>query len=284
VTGTDALHPRHGIPSGPALPLRTRPRVTCCVRRSLASLRPSFLRAICARSSFAVGILLALFGLTLLSAPLLGADVDFPTVSPYHTIHVTAETVARQVRGSYDVLAFRGQCTLRQGELQAACQDLILWVDRTAPDDPQQPRKVICTMEGQVQLQWDSRPLLQDSRWMGHLFSYQEVNASVRSEIARNDIPSMDWARDPGSGVAPAQFTSMPPATTAAPPLLQQNTLPSPQPRAPNGLDAAAAPNNSTSALQLTAPRAVEPLPGAVQWLAENRSFTAAKRRFGHTQ
>ncbi|MCC6511623.1 MAG: organic solvent tolerance protein OstA, partial [Pirellulaceae bacterium] len=155
---------------------------------------------------------------------------------------------------SYEVVAFRGHCSLRQGELLATCDDLILWIERAAPVDPQIPRKYICTMEGNVTLDWESRKLLRDARWMGHLFSYQEVQMNVRAEASREDIPRLDWSRDPASAVVPAQYAS--PTSPGAPPLLPPNTLPA---------------NNSPGAagLQLNLPQAVETLPGAVQWPAD---------------
>lgn len=223
------------------------------------------------------------------SAPsaLCAAEVAFPTISPYHSIYIRAETVARQTRGSYDVLAFRGTCQLRQGELQASCQELILWVDRTAPTDPSQPHKYICTMEGDVQMTWDSKPLLSDARWMGHLFSYQEIASNVRAEETRGDIPRLDWSRDPANAVVPAQYSGPAfagsGAATMAPPLLPQNTLPPPAPVAtspPSNLAPSplAAPQLSSAAgaqagSQLpSTPSAVQPLPGAVQWPALNGS------------
>ncbi len=154
------------------------------------------------------------------SSPAHAADITLPAVSPYHTIHVEAQTLARQTRGSYDVYAFRGNCLLRQGEFQATCDDLIIWVDRTPPTDPTIPRKVITTMEGNVSLQWESKNLLRDSRWMGHLFSYQEIQSSVQANENRSDIPRLDWSREAAySGVVPAQYADAG-AQSAAPPLL----------------------------------------------------------------
>ena len=192
-----------------------------------------------------------------LAEPVHGADITLPAVSPYHTIHVEAQTLARQTRGSYDVFAFRGQCSLKQGELQATCDDLIIWVDRAPPSDPTIPRKIITTMEGDVSLYWESKRLLQDSRWMGHLFSFQEIHSNVQTNENRQDIPRLDWSREAiYSGVVPAQYAN-PNVTSGAPPL-----LPSPaNPALPTNPTLPAASANRT----LAAP-AIPSTPGAIAW------------------
>ncbi len=35
--------------------------------------------------------------------------------------------------------------------------------------------KYICTMEGNVHLVWEGKQLLSDAIWMGHLFSFSEI-------------------------------------------------------------------------------------------------------------
>lgn len=189
------------------------------------------------------------------------ADITLPAVSPYHTIHVDAQTLARQTRGSYDVYAFRGQCTLRQGELQATCDDLVIWVDRTPPTDPTIPRKIITTMEGDVSLQWESKNLLKDSRWMGHLFSYQDIQPTVRGTNNRSDIPHMDWSHESKySGVVPAQFTT-PGAPASAPPLLPAPTNPS---------------TNAALGNRYPAGSAIPATPGAIAWPDSNPPSTSS--------
>lgn len=268
MTGTEAFRRRIETPCAAAPAVRRRP---LRVGRLLLVIACSWLLPLATD----LWIAPALEGVSA-AAPLLAwtkpsrcaraADVRFPTVSPYHTIHVRADTVARQTRGSYDVLAFRGNCTLRQGELDASCQDLILWIDRTPPSDPTQPRKTICTMEGAVEMRWDSKPLLADTRWMGHLFSYQEIATNVQTEQSRGDIPRLDWSRDPASAVVPAQYAGAvqgagPGATAMAPPLLPQNTLPPPAVSQPGSTPPGA-------------PSAVQPLPGAVPWPSPSATGT----------
>ncbi|MGN6547242.1 MAG: organic solvent tolerance protein OstA [Aureliella sp.] len=281
MTGTDAFHPGTDTPRAARLPVRADGlwwRAAWWL--SLACVLPCLGELLCPllpgknAASFTVG-----------STRLLAADISFPNASPFHTINVQAESLARQVRGSYDVLAFRGGCTLRQGELSATCRELILWIDRAPPSDPSQPRKFICTMEGGVQLQWDGKPLLSDERWMGHLFSFQDVALSVRGEESRDDIPRLDWSRDPASAVAQAQFAT-PPAgppsasTAAAPPLLPQTqgsfpgaaqTQMQPQAQMPAQTQNILPPptGGAPGTLQLNPPR-VQSLPGAVQWPAQN--------------
>ncbi len=217
------------------------------------------------------------------------AEIDLPTISAYHTIHVRAESVARQMRGSYEVMAFRGPCQLQQGELEAHCQELILWIEQSSSNDPSQPRKVICTMEGSVELMRDGKLLLRDSRWMGHLFSFQDVAMSVRTEETREDIPKLDWSRDREGAVVPAQYSAIQnptgqPNSFSAPPLLapgvysdpkgtplppgvssKSETLP-----APLSSSSSTSSNNTSNGLQLNPPTGVQSLPGSVQWPADN--------------
>lgn len=220
--GTDASYTKHE-------PLRLR----CADRRVPASQQPRKLIRTLANCFYCLLCLIFAGSLTLSTAR--AADITLPTVSPYHTIHVEAQTLARQTRGSYDVYAFRGQCVLRQGELQANCDDLIIWVDRTPPTDPNIPRKIITTMEGDVNLQWESKNLLRDARWMGHLFSFQEIQTNVHANENRSDIPRMDWSREAAySAVVPAQYAAPNAGANSgavAPPLLPapaNQTLPAP--------------------------------------------------------
>ncbi len=202
-------------------------------------------------------VLLAWLILVPATAP--AADITLPTISPYHTIHIQAQTLAQQTRGSYEVYAFRGECALRQGDLTATCDDLIIWIDRTPPADPNTPRKVITTMEGNVCLNWESKKLLQDSRWMGYLFSFQEVQFSAKANEHRNDIPRMDWSHESQySRVVPAQFSG--PGANAAPPLLPapgNGTLPAPRVSAGTQV----APSTGTL---------VQPTPGGIAWPDNN--------------
>lgn len=178
------------------------------------------------------------------------SDVDLPVVEPLHTIFVEAQTVSKDVRGIYDVLAFEGDCKLRQGELQATGDRITLWIERRNQLGMELPGKIICQADGHAEVTWNNQPRIRDNRWMGRLFSLKPVDFRVNREVKRFDIPRLDW-----SSVQQAQFTqSGESAQVLAPPLLGD-----------------ANPPNSTGtlpepALNLNAPKAVPITPGAVQW------------------
>ncbi len=85
------------------------------------------------------------------------SDVDLPIVEPLHIIFVEAETVAKEVRGPYDVLAFEGNCKLKQGELQTTGDRITLWIERRNQLGIELPGKIICQVDGQVEATWDGQ-------------------------------------------------------------------------------------------------------------------------------
>lgn len=178
--------------------------------------------------------------------PLHASDVDLPVVEPLHTIFVEAETVAKEVRGIYDVLAFEGRCKLRQGELQVTADRLTLWIERRNQLGMEMPGKIICQADGHALITWENVPRLSDTRWMGRLFSLNPVDFRVQREVKRFDIPNLDW-----SSVQQAQYTqSGNSGQLLAPPLLGD----------------ANPPTNGTGTLPNPAPKAVPVTPGAIPW------------------
>lgn len=150
------------------------------------------------------------------------SDVDFPIVEPLHTIFVESETVAKEVRGVYDVLAFEGNCKLRQGELETSADKLTLWIERRNQLGMELPGKIICQADGHVEINWEDKPRLSDNRWMGRLFSLKPVDYRCQREVKRHDIPNLDW-----SSVQLAQLNqSGRGGQVLAPPLLGDPNLP----------------------------------------------------------
>ncbi len=194
------------------------------------------------------------------TTPVFASDVDFPVIEPLHTIFVEAETVAKEVRGIYDVLAFEGNCKLRQGELQVTGDKLTLWIERRNQLGMELPGKIICQADGHADIIWNNQldRRLRDNRWMGRLFSLNPVDFRVAREVKRHDIPSLDW-----SSVQPAQFTQGGSnGQVLAPPLLDNSSA--------SILGAATgsrAAGTSTGLLpQANASLPIPATPGAVQW------------------
>ncbi len=239
--------------------------------------------------------LIAVFVFTMLSGegPVLRADVDFPTVEPLHTIYVRADTVARESQGDYDVLCFDGHCNLRQGDLVASADRIVLWIEqRTNTLGMRLPGKIIYLLDGNAEVQWNAMQKVRDERWMGRLFSLHPVDIDASQEIKRFDIPQLNWNNANASrAVQPAQYVQSGNDSTAgivgtpglgsgqpsAPPLLTPtpaSMLPSPT-SLPSTSGPATGPTRDASGSLPTASGSagtasgiVPTSPGAVQWTA----------------
>ncbi|MFO1063614.1 MAG: organic solvent tolerance protein OstA [Pirellulales bacterium] len=207
------------------------------------------------------------------------ADISLPAVSAHYTIFVKGDVLTRETRGSYNVLAFHGHCEIKQGEFAASSEELILWIDQTPLGEDQKVRKFICSLQGGVELRWNGNPQLRDERWMGRLFSYEEVSVAAQSEDNRRTIPQLDWGRDRDAMVIPAQYSSPPPSSGAvinglpgsgAPPLLPSGGAPlsSSSVPAPPGLMISPSPTTLPNNPPALAPSGLQPSQGAVQWPA----------------
>ncbi|MEM7476077.1 MAG: organic solvent tolerance protein OstA [Planctomycetota bacterium] len=170
-----------------------------------------------------------------------------PQIDPAYKIHVEADTYASAQRGGYDVLAFEGNCVLRQGQLTAKANEIVLWIERNTMLNTQHAGKVICYINGEASLDWGNGRTLKDWRYTGRLFSVHPVAIDRGRKVIRYDIPNLDWEREPGK-FSLAQFANgqTNPSSTVfeAPPLLDS--------KLPN------APNTSTSA--------IPPMTGGVDW------------------
>lgn len=125
------------------------------------------------------------------------ADVDLPQIDPAFTIRVDADTYASVKRGSYDVLAFEGNCVLTQGQFTASADEIVLWIERDSLLNNEHPGKIICYLNGQAKLDWAGGGQLRDHRWTGRLFSIHPVAIDRGREVTRYDIPNLDWDREP---------------------------------------------------------------------------------------
>lgn len=241
VIGKEALHP---IDHFPVFGSRQR-----TIDRALTQLVGGLL-ALCLCLGFNQG-----------SSHALGADVDLPIIEPLHRIYVEADTVAKAVRGGYDVMAFEGHCRLRQGELSGSASKLTLWIERRSQTDSNIPGKIVCLMEGNVEIDWGNQKRLRDQRWMGRLFSLHPIDTSkVQQQISRHDIPSLDWNR---GAVQLAQYQSTGDGSSAPPLLFPNSGL------SPSNTGALPAPMTTTNPSPSSSSRnSISATPGAVQWNA----------------
>ncbi len=200
-----------------------------------------------------------LMSLLICARPSQASDVDLPIVEPLHIIFVEADTVAKEVRGVYDVLAFEGNCKLKQGELQTTGDRITLWIERRNQLGIELPGKILCQVDGHVEATWEGKPRLRDNRWTTRLFSLHPVDYRAQREVKRHDIPNLDWNLN-NTSVQPAQFTqNAQSGQVLAPPLLGAPTqLP---------LNSAANSGATTSSTPTPANTTQIPVvPGAVEW------------------
>ncbi len=219
--------------------------------------------------SGAVGLWLAVA--TVVSA----SDLDLPLIPPEYRIEITAERVAHESRGDYDVLAFEGSCHLQQGEFHASADEIILWLERSGWGQ-EHPGKVIVYLNGSAIADWGQGRRLSDHRWMGRLFSIHPIRYPDNiQQVRRHDIPNLDWSREPSGAVQLAQFSQSPSGAgligpshdsggnVLAPPLLGSGSgAGGPGTQGTIG-GFGLLPSPSTSAVTTTQ---VPQLPGAVQW------------------
>ena len=123
------------------------------------------------------------------------AQIALPEIDPSFQVRVTADEVAKERRGAYDVLAFSGHCQLTQGSLTAGAKEIVLWIERSLPEEPNQPGKILCYLDGDARLDWNDGQSLRDHRWMGRLYSLYPVQYEAQREVRRFDIPHLDWSR-----------------------------------------------------------------------------------------
>jgi hypothetical protein len=197
------------------------------------------------------------------------AQITLPQIDASYEIHVRADEIAKERRGSYDVLAFSGRCQLTQGALIAEAKEIILWIERSLPDEPNQPGKIICYCSGDVQLNWNEQQSMRDQNWMGRLYSLYPVRYEAQREVRRFDIPDLDWSREPsGMGaIQLAQFAQSSSGTSVVPA------------NVPQLLNAPASPSKAqgNSNGVLPAPTRIVPTPGATTW--ENNQLGSTSGR-----
>lgn len=195
------------------------------------------------------------------------AEISLPSIDPTYTIRVDAKTFARERRGSYEVLAFQGNCVLKQGQLTATAKEIVLWIERVASKDIDHPGKVICYFSGDVHANWgDGRSMHEQHEWTVRLFSVHPVMYEAQ-QVKRYDIPSLDWSREP-TAVQLAQFAApirpQDPNALSAPPLLPQSAANQAATQAP--LRGVASPYDTNARGSSENTSAIPSAPGAVEW------------------
>jgi len=135
------------------------------------------------------------------------AEVQFPLIDPQYTIRAEGVEMASERRGAYEVLAFNGNCRIEQGPFSAKADEIILWIERSGPDEVERPGKIICYLNGNASANWGNGQKLVDQRWMGRLFSVHPVETKRQRDVRRYDIPDLDWNRESSSSVQLAQFS-----------------------------------------------------------------------------
>ncbi len=101
------------------------------------------------------------------------------------SITISAQAANRWKQGAYDVWLLRGNCRLQQGAYVAACDEAVLWVDRS--ENPNEPSKIIAYFEGNVDLR-DGRARLTDGDWFGRFFTNREIQVYAGQTSGKPDV------------------------------------------------------------------------------------------------
>jgi lipopolysaccharide export system protein LptA len=176
------------------------------------------------------------------------AEVEFPPSDPLVEIAIDAESSSAWQEGRAEVLHLRGKVRIKQGLREVRGDEAMVWI--LPPLDPQEPRRMIAYLEGNVQLDdrragephATSKAATQSYRaehWFGRLDTFERIqtpSASVageplskpaiyrRAAALREPAPKRDEQVRPAqftppvAPVAPAAPTPLPPVAQPAPP------------------------------------------------------------------
>lgn len=153
------------------------------------------------------------------------AQVELPEINNGAPVAVAAESGNHWIEGSYEVWVLRGNCRVRQGDVEARGQEAVLWITQV-DTDKLIPRKVIAYLEGNVVVEMPrdgSRVRLADTQWLGRFTTRRgvEVHAGVVGGEPK-PMPSIHSRataeRDPqSSAIRPTQYAAPLMAGPAAP-------------------------------------------------------------------
>lgn len=152
------------------------------------------------------------------------SEIGLPLSDPKFSIDAYAHSATKRIIGSFEVTTLRGGCRIYQGSFSATCDVAHIWVDRSEKylsrenEDQQNaaPKKVILQTEGNSEIRWSDDQRLQDSQWMGRLFSHYDVGIHVDVwNEPQGNAPDLNWERENPVSSAVA-WTPIPSANDAA--------------------------------------------------------------------
>lgn len=157
--------------------------------------------------SLAVRMLMFFLLLCGSGATLSGTEIGVPLSDPKYPIAVFASKGVRHERGDTTIYVLEQGCRIYQGRFYAEADRATLWI-KTFEVDGEAMQQAIVELQGTCQVRWAEDQRLQDSSWMGRLFSRFEIEVSSESWIDGVDhppsVPASDELSSSPSAVQPA--------------------------------------------------------------------------------
>lgn len=125
-------------------------------------------------------------------------EIDLPPTDPRDGVHFRATSAEKWREGAYDVWRLRGDCHVRQGQLNGYGDEAVVWVDRGTGREGD-ATKVIVYLEGKVEVvrtefgRSQGETVLKDKSWIGRLHTIEDVDFDVPEEatIDSGDQPTI---------------------------------------------------------------------------------------------
>lgn len=155
-----------------------------------------------------IGFLFAL--MVCISTSAIAAEIGVPLSDPKFPISVFAAKGTKYERGDTTVYVLEEGCRIYQGRFFAHAERATLWV-KTFEVDGEPLQQAIVEVSGACEIRWAEDQRLQDSRWLGRLFSQFEVEVSAEAWLAASEsdrIPIAPESRSPGNTAHPSTVQS----------------------------------------------------------------------------
>ncbi|MFN9604272.1 MAG: organic solvent tolerance protein OstA [Planctomycetota bacterium] len=117
-----------------------------------------------------------------------GSEIGVPLSDPKHSIAVFANKGTRHERGDVSVYVLEEGCRIYQGRFYAQADRATLWV-KTFEVDGEAMQQVTLELAGSCQVRWAEDQRMEDSRWLGRLFSRFEVEVSAEAWMDGSGTP-----------------------------------------------------------------------------------------------
>ncbi|MBM3967140.1 MAG: hypothetical protein FJ308_19065, partial [Planctomycetes bacterium] len=123
-------------------------------------------------------------------------EIGVPLSDPKFPVSVFAHSGIKSQRGSATVYQLEGGCRIYQGAFFAQSEKATVWI-QTEEVDEETIYRLIVETEGACDIRWNEDQRLQDSHWMGRLFTKHDLEISVQVwKDNGQSTPAIDWSRE----------------------------------------------------------------------------------------